>query len=48
MYIMETVILNDTVQNLEQIIGIALIIKIVEIRVAIWQRSIPVIKVEKQ
>ena len=47
MYIMETVILNDTVQNLEQIIGIALIIKIVEIRVAIWQRSIPVIKVEK-
>ena len=47
MYIMETVILNDTVQNLEQIIGIALIIKIVEIRVAIWQRSISVIKVEK-
>ena len=32
---MEIVILNDTVQDLEEIIGIALIIKIVEIRVAI-------------
>ena len=34
-YIMEIVILNDAIQDLEEIIGIKLIIKIVETRVAI-------------
>ena len=38
---MEIVILIDTIQDLEGIIGITLIIMIVGTRVAIWQDSIP-------
>ena len=44
---MEIVILNDTIQDLAGIIGITLVIKIVETRVAIQEKSIPVIKMEK-
>ena len=36
--IMEIVILNDTIQDLGGIIGTTLIIKIVGIRVAIWEK----------
>ena len=41
---MEIVILNDTIQDLEEIIVITLIIKMVGTRVAIWEKSVPVIK----
>ena len=46
-YIMETVILNDAIQDLEEIIDVTLIMKIVGTRVAIWEKSIPAIKMEK-
>ena len=46
-YITEIVILNNTIQDLGEIIGIILIIKIVGTRVAIWQKSIPIVKMEK-
>ena len=45
---MEIVILIDTAQDLEGIIGITLVIKIVGTRVAIWQDSIPITKTETQ
>ena len=44
---MEIVILKDTIQDLGGIIGITLVIKIVETRVAIQEKSTPVIKMEK-
>ena len=41
------IILNDIIQDLGEIICIMLIIKIVGTRVAIWEKSIPVIKMEQ-